>query len=55
MNDLPEQATETTTATASELNRGNTAPMVIEAPEPACPLERLDELDHKIESLVLLR
>jgi hypothetical protein len=53
MNDLPEQATETTTA--SELNSGGTAPMVIEAPESACPLERLDELDHKIESLLTQR
>ena len=53
MNDLPEQATETTTA--SELNRGSTAPMVIEAPEPACPLERLDELDRRIESLLVQR
>jgi len=53
MNGLPEQATETTTA--SELNSDNTAPMVIEAPESACPLERLDELDHKIESLLVQR
>ncbi|MBV8359563.1 MAG: hypothetical protein JO189_16735 [Deltaproteobacteria bacterium] len=53
MNDLPEQATETTTA--NELNSGGTAPMMIEAPESACPLERLDELDHKIESLLTQR
>ena len=53
MNDLPEQATETTTA--NELSSGDTAPMIIEAPESACPLERLDELDHKIESLLTQR
>ena len=53
MNDLPEQATETTTA--NELNGGGTAPIMIEAPESACPLERLDELDHKIESLITQR
>jgi regulator of replication initiation timing len=53
MNDLPEQPTETTTA--SERNGGGTAPIMIEAPEPACPLERLDELDHKIESLLTQR
>jgi len=29
--------------------------MVIEAPESVCPLERLDELDHKIESLLTQR
>jgi hypothetical protein len=54
MNDLPEQATETTT-TANELNGGGTAPIVIEAPEPACPLERLDELDRRIELLLTQR
>jgi hypothetical protein len=53
MDELPEQATETTTA--KELSSGDTAPMVIEAPKPACPLERLDELDHKIESLLKQR
>ena len=53
MNDLPEQTTETTTA--NELNSGGTAPMVIEAPESACPLERLDELDHRIELLLTQR
>ena len=53
MNDSPEQATETTTA--NELNSGGTAPIMIEAPESACPLERLDELDHKIESLLVQR
>jgi hypothetical protein len=53
MNDLPEQTMETTTA--NELNRGGTAPIMIEAPESACPLERLDELDHKIESLLVQR
>jgi hypothetical protein len=53
MNDLPEQTRETTTA--NELNSGGTAPMVIEAPEPACPLERLDELDRRIESLLTQR
>jgi hypothetical protein len=54
MNDLPEQATETTTA--NELNGGVTAPpMVIEAPESACPLERLDELDRRIELLLRQR
>jgi hypothetical protein len=53
MNDLPEQTTETTTA--NELNSGSIAPMGIEAPESACPLERLDELDHKIESLLTQR
>jgi hypothetical protein len=52
MNDLPEQATETTTA--DEVN-GGAAPMVIEAPESACPLERLDELDRRIESLLTQR
>ena len=52
MNDLPEQTTETTTA--NELNSG-TAPMMIEAPESVCPLERLDELDHKIELLLVQR
>ena len=53
MNDLPEQTTETTTA--NERNGGGTAPMVIEAPESACPLERLDELDRRIESLLVQR
>jgi hypothetical protein len=53
MNDLPEQATETTTA--NELNGGGTAPIVIEAPESACPLERLDELDRRIELLLKQR
>ena len=53
MNDLLEPATETTTA--NELNRGGTAPIMIEAPESACPLERLDELDHKIELLLKQR
>ena len=53
MNDLPEQATETTTA--NELNSGGTAPVMIEAPESACPLERLDELDRRIESLLTQR
>jgi hypothetical protein len=53
MNDLPEQATETTTA--NEPNGGGTAPIVIEAPESACPLERLDELDRRIESLLKQR
>jgi hypothetical protein len=53
MNDLPEQATETTTA--NKLNSGGTAPIVIEAPEPTCPLERLDELDRRIESLLVQR
>jgi regulator of replication initiation timing len=53
MNDLPEQPTETTTA--SERNGGGTAPIMIEAPEPACPLERLDELDRRIESLLTQR
>src|SRR5262249_20902001 len=45
----------TETTTASELNRGGTTPIMIEAPESACPLERLDELDHKIESLLTQR
>ena len=54
MNDLPEQATETTT-TANDLNRGGSAPIVIEAPESACPLERLDELDRRIELLLTQR
>jgi hypothetical protein len=53
MNDLPEQATETTTA--NELNGGDAAPIVIEAPESACPLERLDELDRRIELLLTQR
>jgi hypothetical protein len=53
MNDLPEQATETTTA--NELNGDDTAPIVIEAPESACPLERLDELDRRIELLLTQR
>ena len=53
MNDLPEQATETTTA--NELNRGGTTPIVIVAPESACPLERLDELDRRIELLLTQR
>jgi hypothetical protein len=53
MNDLPEQATETTPA--NEPNGGSTAPMVIEAPESACPLERLDELDRRIELLITQR
>jgi hypothetical protein len=53
MNDLPEQATETTTA--NEPNGGGTAPIVIEAPESACPLERLDELDRRIELLLKQR
>ena len=53
MNDLPEQAMET--ATANELNGGDTAPIVIEAPESACPLERLDELDRRIELLLTQR
>src|SRR5215469_175494 len=53
MNDLPEQATETTTA--NELKGGGTAPIVIEAPESACPLERLDELDRRIELLLTQR
>src|SRR5690242_12477741 len=53
MNDLPEQATETTTA--NELNGSSTAAIVIEAPESACPLERLDELDRRIELLLTQR
>jgi hypothetical protein len=53
MNDLEEQAAETTTA--NELNGGDTAPIVIEAPESACPLERLDELDRRIELLLTQR
>ena len=53
MNDLQEQATETTTA--NELNGGDTAPIVIAAPESACPLERLDELDRRIELLLKQR
>jgi len=53
MNDLPEQTTETTTA--NEANGGGTAPMVIEAPESTCPLERLDELDRRIELLLTQR
>jgi TolA-binding protein len=53
MNDLPEQATET--ITANEPNGGGTAPMVIEAPESTCPLERLDELDRRIELLLTQR
>ena len=28
---------------------------MIEAPESACPLERLDELDHQIELLLVQR
>ena len=53
MNDLPEQTTETTTA--NERNGGSTAPIMIEAPESACPLERLDELDRRIELLLTQR
>ena len=53
MSDLQEQATETTTV--NELNGGGTAPLVIEAPESACPLERLDELDRRIELLLKQR
>jgi hypothetical protein len=53
MNDLEEQAAETTTA--NEPNGGGTAPIVIEAPESACPLERLDELDRRIELLLKQR
>jgi hypothetical protein len=53
MNDLPEEVTETTTT--NEPNGDDAAPIVIEAPESACPLERLDELDRRIESLLTQR
>ena len=53
MNDLPEEVTETTTT--NEPNGDDAAPIVIEAPESACPLERLDELDRRIELLLTQR